>query len=166
MFDISLGYTAIKETLGLLKAINDAKSDYEVKAATSEIQSKLLTLQSECFSLGDAIRSREEEVMHLKAKIAKFEDFESKAEGYVLNQLDSGAFVYTKNETVSGKEMAVHLCPSCFTRHVVSILQPTGEAIYNSNKAGYFEQNRCPQCSINFQMNKSGYIPDVPLLVL
>lgn len=150
MVDISLGFTAIKETLGLLKTINDAKSDFEIRAATSEVQSKLLTLQSECFSLGDAIRSREEEIMHLKAKIAKFEDFESKVEGYVLNQLDSGTLVYTKSEAVHGKEIAVNLCPNCFSRHAISILQPL-----SIGESSVFHISRCLSCDQKLAMNKN-----------
>ncbi len=96
--ELSVAMAAIKETAGLAKVINDAKTDAEVKAATIELQNKLITLQAECFSLGDAIRLRDEEVMHLKAKIAEFEDFCAKVEGYVLEQLDSGAFVYSKND--------------------------------------------------------------------
>lgn len=87
---------AIKETAGLVKVINDAKTDAEVKAATIDLQGKLITLQAECFSLGDAIRLRDEEVMHLKAKIAEFEDFQTQIEGYELNKLASGSLVYSK----------------------------------------------------------------------
>ncbi|WP_439069975.1 hypothetical protein ACSJL3_001187 [Serratia nevei] len=155
MVDISLGFTAIKETLGLLKTINDAKSDYEIRAATAEVQSKLLTLQSECFSLGDAIRSREEEIMHLKAEVAKFKDFERNTEGYVLNQLESGSLIRTKNEVVNGKEIPVHLCPNCFTRNIISILQPipVGER-------SFFHKSRCPSCEQKLFMDKnSDYKP-------
>lgn len=79
--ELSAAMTAIKETAGLVKVINDAKTDAEVKAATIDLQNKLITLQAECFSLGDAIRLRDEEVMHLKAKIAEFEDFKRQTEG-------------------------------------------------------------------------------------
>lgn len=96
--ELSAAMTAIKETAGLAKVINDAKTDAEVKAATIELQNKLITLQAECFSLGDAIRSRDEKVMLLKAKIAEFEDFKSQTEGYVLNKFDSGSLVYSKKQ--------------------------------------------------------------------
>lgn len=159
MVDISGGYVAIKETLSLLKTINDAKSDYERRVATAEIQSKLLTLQSDSFSLMEAIRSREEEIALLKAKIAEFEDFKSQTEGYVLNQLDSGTFVYSKKVTVNSNEVTVNLCPQCFSRKVISILQPTGEASYDSHLQKYFHQTKCHACDSIFSMNTSGYSP-------
>ncbi|WP_370548333.1 hypothetical protein [Edwardsiella tarda] len=157
--ELSAAMTAIKETAGLAKVINDAKTDAEVKAATIELQSKLITLQAECFSLGDAVRFREEEIMHLKAKIAEFEDFKRQTEGYVLNQLDSGSLVYSKKQTVGDTEITVHLCPNCFAKNVVSILQTTGEATYDVHTNSYYFQNRCHNCDTLFSMSHSAYKP-------
>lgn len=117
-------------------------------AAVIELQSKLLTLQAECFSLGDAICSRDEEIMHLKAKTAVFEDFKHQPEGYVLNQLDSGSFVYSQEKTVGGAEIAVHLCANCFSKHVASILQPIP-----SQNNHMFHRSRCLNCESVFFMN-------------
>lgn len=157
--ELSAAMAAIKETAGLAKVINDAKTDAEVKAATIELQSKLITLQAECFSLGDAVRFREEEIMHLKAKIAEFEDFKRQTEGYVLNQLDSGSLVYSKKQTVGDTEITVHLCPNCFAKNVVSILQTTGEATYDMHTKGYYFQSRCHNCATLFSMSHSAYKP-------
>lgn len=147
--ELSAAMAAIKETAGLAKVINDAKTDAEVKAATIELQSKLITLQAECFSLGDAVRFREEEIMHLKAKIAEFEDFKRQTEGYVLNQLDSGSLVYSKKQTVGDTEITVNLCPNCFANHKISILQPT-----DTSWAESYEHSVCPSCKTDLKMNQ------------
>ncbi|UOU79960.1 hypothetical protein [Edwardsiella anguillarum] len=157
--ELSAAMAAIKETAGLAKVINDAKTDAEVKAATIELQNKLITLQAECFSLGDAVRFREEEIMHLKEKIAEFEDFKRQTEGYVLNQLDSGSLVYSKKQTVGDTEITVHLCPNCFAKNVVSILQTTGEAAYDEHTKRYYFQSKCHNCDSLFSMNHSAYEP-------
>ncbi|WP_432700756.1 hypothetical protein ACRUMN_07945 [Kluyvera cryocrescens] len=157
MVDISATYTAIKETINLLKVVNDAKSEFEKRNATSEIQSKLLTLQGECFALGEMVRSHEAEVVALKAKIAEFEDFKTQTEGYVLNQLESGSLVYTKNLVVGDAEVTVHLCPNCHSKRVVSILQPTGDVSYQAENGHYFHQYRCHACESLLLMNKSKY---------
>ncbi|MCK7147899.1 hypothetical protein ABUL17_07030 [Enterobacter hormaechei] len=162
--ELSAAMAAIKETAGLAKVINDAKTDAEVKAATIELQNRLITLQAECFSLGDVIRQREEEAMLLKAKIAEYEDFNSQTEGYVFNQLDSGTFVYSKEQTVGDTKVTVHLCPQCFTKRVVSILQPTGEPYYNAHTKSYFHQSVCHNCNASFSMNNSKYQLDVSWL--
>ncbi|MGZ0749853.1 hypothetical protein [Kluyvera sichuanensis] len=146
--ELSAAMAAIKETAGLAKVINDAKTDAEVKAATIELQSKLITLQAECFSLGDAIRLRDEEVVHLKAKIAEHEDFKTQTEGYVLNVLESGTLVYSKNQVVGDKEITVNLCPQCFGKHVVSMLQPMTIMVSD----GHF-RSHCPSCDNKYWMN-------------
>ena len=146
--ELSAAMTAIKETAGLARVINDAKTDAEVKAATIELQSKLITLQAECFSLGDAIRLRDEEVVHLKAKIAEFEDFKSQTEGYELERLDSGTFVYSKKVLVNERPESVYLCPHCFGKHEVSILQPM-EIMWSD---GHF-RTHCPSCENKFWTN-------------
>lgn len=146
--ELSAAMTAIKETAGLAKVINDAKTDAEVKAATIELQNKLITLQAECFSLGDMIRQRDEEAMLLKAKIAEFENFRSQTEGYELERLDSGTLVYSKKELVNERPESVYLCPHCFGKHEVSILQPV-EIMWND---GHF-RTHCPSCNNKFWMN-------------
>ncbi|MDM2760624.1 MULTISPECIES: hypothetical protein [Citrobacter] len=148
--ELSAAMAAIKETAGLAKVINDAKTDAEVKAATIELQSKLITLQAECFSLGDAIRLRDEEAVLLKAKIAEYEDFKSQTEGYVLSKLDSGSLVYSKKQIVGDTEIIVHLCPHCFATKKISILQPLQVSMYAS-----FNQSRCPSCKNVFDTDSA-----------
>lgn len=147
--ELSAAMAAIKETAGLAKVINDAKTDAEVKAATIELQNKLITLQAECFSLGDVIRLRDEEAALLKAKIADFEDFKSQADGFLLNQLESGTLVYSKIQTVGDAEITVHLCPNCYANRKLSILQPT-----NTSWAERFYRSICPLCKTDLKMDK------------
>lgn len=148
--ELSAALAAIKETASLARVISEAKTDAEIKAATSEIQSKLIALQMDCFSLGDVVRLREEQITHLKAKIAEFEDFRSQTEGYVLELLDSGSFVYSKNELVSDREIAVKLCPLCYSKNVKSILHSIPVA-----KSSHFHKSRCLLCENKFLMNKN-----------
>ncbi|WHP81812.1 hypothetical protein MQ089_08310 [Edwardsiella anguillarum] len=153
MVDVSAAFTVIKEVFGLLNVVNGAKSDYEIKAATSEIQGKLITLQNDCFALGDMIRAKEAEVVALKAQIAEFEDFKQQVEGYILDKLDSGTLVYAKRHTINGAETMVYLCPNCFTKRIISILQPI---VISSNFR--FHKSRCLSCEHEFTMNKNdGY---------
>ncbi|HFV5790381.1 TPA: hypothetical protein ACH9UH_005175, partial [Escherichia coli] len=146
--ELSAAMAAIKETAGLAKVINDAKTDAEVKAATIELQNKLITLQAECFSLCDAIRFRDEEIMHLKAKIAETEDFQRQAEGYKLNKLDSGTLVYSKKQFIGDTEITVHLCPQCFGKKVISVLQPMEIMRFDAHFRTF-----CPACNNKFWMN-------------
>lgn len=149
--EISAALSALKETASLVKAINDAKNDAEIKAATFELNNKLLTLQSECFSLGESIRTRDEEVVLLKAKIAEFEDFKTESEGYVLHQTESGSLVYTKQQAVGESQITVNACPQCYQQKKISMLQP---GIENGVK-GFYWVHFCPSCKSNFKMDKT-----------
>lgn len=145
--ELSAAMAAIKETAGLAKVINDAKTDAEVKVATIELQSKLITLQAECFSLGDVIRLRDEEAVFLKAKIAEYEDFKSQTEGYVLNHFPPGTFVYSKEETVNGEGVTVNLCQKCYSENIKSILHKLPVV-----REERFYKYRCLNCSNEFPM--------------
>ncbi|MBR7298851.1 hypothetical protein G3W08_28235, partial [Klebsiella pneumoniae] len=78
-------------------------------------------IQRECVSLVELVGSYQEINASLKAKIAEFENFEAQTEGYILNQLESGTFVYSKEVIVNGGSITMHLCPKCFGQKIVSI---------------------------------------------
>ena len=149
--ELSAAMAAIKGTAGLAKVINDAKTDAEVKAATIELQSKLITLQAECFSLGDVIRLRDEEAVLLKAKIAEYEDFKTESKGYELHQTESGSLVYSKQISVNGSQITVNACPSCYQKRQISMLQPGVERSVKSFCWIHF----CPTCNSEFKMDKT-----------
>lgn len=157
--ELTAAMTAIRETAQLAKVLNDAKTQTEINAAVGELNSKLASIQRECVSLVELVGAYQESNASLKAKIAEFEDFKTQTEGYALNQLDFGSFVYSKKEVVGDKEVEVHLCPQCFTKRQISILQPTGEASYNSHTTKWYFQSRCHSCESLFSMNISNYSP-------
>ncbi|MCB7502732.1 hypothetical protein ACR9HY_00385 [Enterobacter roggenkampii] len=146
--EFTAAMSAIKETASLAKVISDAKTESEVNAAVSDLVSKLTSVQRECMSLIELARSYQEETVALKAKITEFEDFKSQTEGYALNQLDSGSLVYSKKQCVGGTEIAVHLCPHCFIKKQVSMLQPQVVGLYDK-----FEKSHCPSCKNVFDTN-------------
>lgn len=157
--ELSAAMAAIKETAGLVKIINEANTQAEVNAAMGELNSKLASIQRECVSLVELVGSYQEMNASLKAKIAEFEDFKSDSEGYVLNQVESGAFVYTKKIVMNDTEVSVHACPNCLAKKAISILQPTGEASYDAHTSQYFHKSKCHSCSSSFSLNKSDYDP-------
>ncbi|HAP0161420.1 hypothetical protein GP721_25055 [Enterobacteriaceae bacterium TzEc077] len=153
--EFSAAMSAIKETAVMAKGILNAKTQTEINSAVSDMLSKLTSVQFECVSLIEMVRSYQEEAVSLKAKIAELEDFQIQTEGYVLNQLESGAFVYSKEETVNGGTVTMHLCPKCFGQKTVSILQP-----FPVSEDAPFHESKCLHCENKFLMNKNpDYIP-------
>lgn len=152
--ELSAALSALKETAGLVKVINDAKNDADIKAATFELNNKLLSLQSECFALGDSIRSREDEISFLKAKIAEFDEFKIQAEGFELEKLDSGAFVYSKKIQLGSDGDVIFACPQCYNQRVISILQPSSHTFYHAALEIHFSQIECNRCKSIFGKEK------------
>lgn len=148
--ELSAAMAAIRETAQLIKLISDAKTESEISAAVGELHSKLASIQRECVSLVELVGSYQEMNASLKAKIADFEDFKSQSEGYFINQLDSGSLVYSKEQIVGEKEIMVHLCPHCFIKKQISILQPKEVSEYAS-----YKQSRCPSCKNEFDMDQN-----------
>ncbi|AUU85064.1 hypothetical protein [Leclercia sp. LSNIH1] len=145
--ELSAAMAALKETAGLAKLIGEAKTDSEVKAATFELQNKLLSLQADCFTLGDAIRSRDDEVAKLQQKLAKYEDFKAQVEGYELEKLDTGAYVYCKKVKFGSEENKIYLCSQCYNNRVFSILQPSSHTFYHGATEQHFSQIECHVCN-------------------
>ncbi|EAO6531115.1 hypothetical protein G0R83_004974 [Salmonella enterica] len=153
--ELSAAISALKETAQLVKVFSNAKTEAEVRSAVDALNAKLISAQCECMSLIELARSYQEETVALKAKIAEFENFQAQTEGYILNQLESGAFVYSKEEAVNGCAVTMHLCPKCFGQKVVSVLQP-----FPVSKDALFHKSRCLHCENLFLMNKNpDYMP-------
>ncbi|HGL6322639.1 TPA: hypothetical protein ACKFQ5_001127 [Citrobacter amalonaticus] len=152
--ELSAAMAAIKETAGLARIINDAKTDAEVKAATIELQSKLITLQAECFSLGDVIRLRDEEAVRLKNVIAEYESFEKKTEDFFLDRFETDALVYSAKKVIGGEETLIHYCSQCFNQRVISILQPSSQTFYDAAREQHYTQLHCQKCDAVYGKNK------------
>ncbi|EFG3332288.1 hypothetical protein BOX67_004467, partial [Escherichia coli] len=136
--ELTAAMTAIRETAQIAKLMNEAKTQAEVNAAIGELNSKLASIQRECVSLVELVGTYQEINASLKAKIAEFENFEAQTEGYILSQLESGTFVYSKEVTVNGGSIIMHLCPKCFGQKIVSILQSFPVREYE-----FFHKSRC-----------------------
>ncbi|HFU7387867.1 hypothetical protein MUW41_23320 [Escherichia coli] len=79
--EFSAAMSAIKETAVMAKGILNARTQTEINSAVSDMLSKLTSVQFECISLIEMVRSYQEEAASLKAKIAEIEDFQQQAEG-------------------------------------------------------------------------------------
>lgn len=152
--ELSAAMAALKETAGLAKLISEAKTDSEIKAATFELQNKLLSLQADCFTLGDAIRSRDDQVGKLTQKLAEYEDFKAQVEGYELEKLDAGAYVYSKKVLIGIEEHKIYLCSQCYNQRTLSILQPSSQTFYHGASEQHFSQIECHRCKSVFGQNR------------
>ncbi|MEP8906348.1 hypothetical protein [Enterobacter roggenkampii] len=157
--ELAAAMSAIKETTGLIKVINDAKTDAEIKAATFELQAKLLTLQSDCFSLGEAIQLKDDKIHELKSQISAFDSFKEDSKDYFLTQTAAGSFVYSMIFDPGDGAITLHACPACFRQAKLSLLQPSS----TTHSSGGFFVHYCPSCKSDFKMDRVPPMPPVQM---
>lgn len=122
--EIAASMTAVRESLNLLKTINNAKTDAEIRNATFELQRKLHDIQMDNLKLIDLVYSHKIKVDELTQKIDEKTAFESKVKGYCPHTLESGTFTYINNSNVNESNNVHYLCANCYQQRIVSILQP------------------------------------------
>ncbi|WP_140419586.1 hypothetical protein [Enterobacter kobei] len=150
-----MALSALKETTGLVKVINDAKNDAEIKAATFELQNKLLMLQSECFSLGDVLHSKNDQIALLHSQLDEFKNFSDQSNGYKLIKLECETIVYAMLVTYpSGGQQVFYACSNCFNKKQLTHLQPK-----TPSTSHCFGEVFCPSCQNQYLIDKKEY-PD------
>lgn len=148
--ELTAAMTALKETAGLVRVISDAKNDAEIKSATFELQGKLLTLQSDCFALGNAMRLKDDEIVELKYQIERFDSFKEDSKEYSLTQSAAGSFVYSMTYDPGHGAITLNACPDCFRKAKLSLLQPSP----STHSSGGFFVHYCPSCKSDFKMDR------------
>lgn len=138
--EISTALTAIKSMAELTKLITNTKIDAAVREKAFELQSALLSLQSDMFAIQAQHEAVLQEKKELEQKIARFEQWESEAARYELKEIAPGAFVYAIKPESQASEPSHYLCPDCYQTKYKSILQNAGrqgaETIYACARKG------------------------------
>lgn len=147
--EIVTSMSAVRESLSLLKVINDAKNDSELRNATLELQRKLQDIQMDNLKLIDLVYSYKAQVNELNQKVNEKVSFETKIEAYSPYTFESGTFTYINNSAIDGNDKPHYLCANCYEQSIVSILQPNAT---NPTYGGYFVYY-CPKCSCDYRMN-------------
>ncbi|WP_273803588.1 hypothetical protein [Providencia rettgeri] len=146
--EITASITAVRESLNLLKAINDAKTESEIRNATFELQRKLQDIQMDNLKLIDLVYSYKTQVDELTQRIDEKIAFKGKVEGYSPHTLKSGTFTYINDSAVNESNDPHYLCANCYQKEIVSILQPCGI------ESRHF-QSYCPHCNNKYLMERT-----------
>jgi hypothetical protein len=135
----------IQGTISSLKVAGDiAKSFLELKSI-SEVQGKVIQLQSVILSAQSSALSAQahqstmiEEIRSLKEEIAHIKAWEEEKERYKLISPWKGSFVYALKSSCSRSEPPHWICTKCYEDGRNSILNP-----FRSNRNYVFT---CPAC--------------------
>ncbi|EME8469681.1 hypothetical protein ISO79_03210 [Morganella morganii subsp. morganii] len=146
--EIVASMSAVRESLNLLKVINEAKNETELRNATFELQRKLQDIQMDNLRLIDLVYESKARITELEKEINNKISFESKVEGYSPYTFESGTFTYINNSAIDGSDAPRYLCASCYEKSIVSILQPCKGTIA-------FLHSFCPHCKNTYRTNKA-----------
>jgi len=147
--DIASTIATVSSSLKLakdgLQLIFNAKVSAEAKDQIRAVRDNLGVVQDKLFDLREELASLQQERDDLKRKLASFEGWQSKAAAYSLVHTEGGAVVYA-----SGTTPQHFVCPSCFDRESLQILQDTRTI------SGNFE---CPGCGKTFPVKPRKPMP-------
>lgn len=148
--ELSASLASIKSAIDLVKVINEAKTESDIRNATYELQRQLMSLQIENIRLAELISSQVEQIRSLRTELSEESEFKHEVEQYLPTKLDSGTIVYSCEINVNGEAITQYVCPNCFKQKKISILQP----LYVSWRE-YHCKSSCPLCKSEFRMNKN-----------
>lgn len=123
--ELAASLAAIKESLGLVSVIREAKTELEIQTATYELREKLTALQLENFKIATILNSQCEEIHSLKCENRDLHMNKANLERYTISQTAAGAFIYSLIDSPDNDKLATYYaCPNCYHQSKISILQP------------------------------------------
>ena len=132
---------SLKTAGEITKAAVDMRDGQMLQAKVIELQTVILTAQSNAltaqqdqFALLDRVRSLETEIAGLKA-------WDAEKQNYVLSEVAPGAFAYALKPDSKVSEPPHWLCVNCYNHSQKSLLQDAGRII-DASKNRY----QCPEC--------------------
>jgi hypothetical protein len=120
---------AWSSTVAISKAIASALKtvkDAETKKAIAGIQDSLLDVQSKLLTAQSQYEALAEVKRELEQKIMQYEKWDSESTRYELKELAAGIFVYALKPDETRGEPLHWLCPNCFQQRQKSILEKPG----------------------------------------
>lgn len=147
--------TALKEALNLVSTASEMKKDFDLKSFTTELNNKLAQSSVELANVSAMYASHQISNMEKDEELRKLKMFIEKISEYEAYTTDAGSFVY-KNKITADENVKPHyICPNCYHKQIVSILQPMVKDVFVTNFGDYVFQMKCPQCNTELLMDKS-----------
>jgi formate dehydrogenase maturation protein FdhE len=126
------GLGAIKTAFDMTKALKDINDATIRNGAVIELQEKILAAQEAQFELVKRVDTLEKEIASLEAR-------QNKMQRYSLKDYGGSTFAYELKESEANGEPIHRVCPTCYPKGILSILQFTGK----SEGQDWYE---CPTC--------------------
>lgn len=116
--------TGLKAAGDIAKSFLELKSISEVQGKVIELQSAILAAQSSALSANAAQSAMVDEIRQLKEEIARMKAWDTQKQRYKLASPWDGSVVYGLKESMSEGEPAHWICTKCYEDGRKSILNP------------------------------------------
>lgn len=123
VIEMNAAVQSVRVLFDLLRTKKYLTNDNELIAAVSEVNTDLMKAQSETIALQKELLTRTSRERELEEKIRKLEDWETKAERYILTDLAPGVPAYCVKPDMEYGEPLHYLCANCFARKQKSFLR-------------------------------------------
>jgi len=123
IMDISTSLAALKSMAEFAKLIISSKVDAAVREKAIELQSIIISLNSDMFSMQAQYGAVLQANQALEQKIAELEQWETEAARYELKEIVPAVFVYAIKPESATAEPSHWICPDCYQNKRKSILQ-------------------------------------------
>jgi hypothetical protein len=155
--DISLiqgTISSLKLARDITKSLLELKTLSEVQAKVIELQSAILSAQDNAFEANAHQTAMIEEIRNLKEEIARVKAWEEEKQRYKLINPFLGTVLYALKKECSASEPPHWICTKCYEEGRKSILNPQKKA------TGYVLV--CPRCKCEFHSPHHRGLPPVP----
>jgi len=124
--EISATWTALNAAVKAATAAFKTVEDVKAKEAIADIQNSLIELQSKLLTIQSQYENLAEVKRRLEQKIMQYEKWDADAARYELKEIAGGIFVYVLKSDHAAGEPIHWLCPNCFQERQKSILSKPG----------------------------------------
>jgi hypothetical protein len=156
--EITTFLTSAKTAYEIAKGINSLKTEVERNESVSKVLEILLSVQSDALLMQREFQSLLNEKDQLTQRIVKIENWAVTKSQYKLEEISTGSFVYSPNESHPSPDPKHWLCTNCFeNKQSKSILQLI------KKETGGIDIYHCDGCGSNIKDRSHPKPPPPPL---
>lgn len=153
--EIATGITAAKNGIAILKGVKSITDNAKMEVALSELRECIAQTQESLLAAQQSIHKLTEEKADLKKQLDELAEWEAKKARYTLLEIRSGLLVYSYMPSAGDATPLHWICPGCFEKKQIHILQKTKPGDANI---------RCHDCEFSFDPRDS--VPHIPVEVI
>lgn len=124
MLELSGALTAARSILDVAKIAVDARDDAKLKAALTELQTKLFDATSAALQVAAHASTLQEQLDSVKRELRQIKAQAEERDRYALTEVRPGAYAYmSKAEDGGQSEPAHYLCQPCYDKGIKTVLR-------------------------------------------